>query len=196
MIKEVSSLVSFTLLFSCLLTPLAAAETGTQPAQGMQAEAVQQQDQEQNSGESEQQEPEDAPEEEGEEAAEEKADKPEAEKAEDAEDIEAPSLFKDLEELPAEEKKRIEALVDHGIFDGISEEAFGPDEKLNRAQFAKIAALVFKLEVDSTLRQSSFLDVLAEDPVHSYALPYIEALKEAGLDHRHGRGWQAVQPIR
>ncbi|AFH63225.2 S-layer homology domain-containing protein [Paenibacillus caseinilyticus] len=194
MIKEVSSLVSFTLLFSCLLTPLAAAETGTQPAQGMQAEAVQQQDQEQNSGESEQQEPEDAPEEEGEEAAEEKADKPEAEKAEDAEDIEAPSLFKDLEELPAEEKKRIEALVDHGIFDGISEEAFGPDEKLNRAQFAKIAALVFKLEVDSTLRQSSFLDVLAEDPVHSYALPYIEALKEAGLTTGTGADGKRYNP--
>ncbi|MCZ8519505.1 S-layer homology domain-containing protein [Paenibacillus caseinilyticus] len=185
MIKEVSSLVSFTLLFSCLLTPLAAAETGTQPVQGMQAEAAQQQEQAQKGGESGQQARENSPQE-GDKAAEEKADKPEAEQADGADKADAPEVktmspFKDLEGLPDEEKKRIEALVKHGIFDGISEEAFGPGEKLNRAQFAKIAALVFKLKVDSTLRQSSFLDVLAEDPVHSYALPYIEALKEAGL---------------
>ncbi|WP_426445608.1 S-layer homology domain-containing protein [Paenibacillus sp. S-38] len=183
MIKEVSSLVSFTLLFSCLLTPLAAAETGTQPV--LQAEAAQQQVQDQNKGENEQQKPEDTPEE-GEETAQEETgsqetEKPDGAEAEKAAEDDSPSPFKDLDGLPVEEKKHIEALVAHGIFDGISEEAFGPDEKVNRAQFAKIAALVFKLKVDTTLRQSSFLDVLAEDPVHSYALPYIEALKEAGL---------------
>ncbi|WP_159884916.1 S-layer homology domain-containing protein [Paenibacillus puerhi] len=89
--------------------------------------------------------------------------------------------FADLKDLSEEEKAAIDELLKQGIFEGISADTFGIDEKVNRAQFAKIAALIFSLEVDNTLKQSSFEDVSADDPAHSYALPYVEALKKAGL---------------
>lgn len=89
--------------------------------------------------------------------------------------------FTDLADLSDDEKHMLDALIEDGIFNGVSENTFGIDLEMNRAQFAKVAALIFGLEVDETLTVSSFTDVSADDPANGYALPYIEALKAAGL---------------
>ncbi|MGF7031742.1 hypothetical protein J2T17_002656 [Paenibacillus mucilaginosus] len=89
--------------------------------------------------------------------------------------------FKDLVGLPKDQKDKFNALLSEGVFNGLSEDTFGLDVQMNRAQFAKVASIIFKLPVDGTLTASSFKDVSADDPANAYALPYIEALKKAGL---------------
>ncbi|WP_426454717.1 S-layer homology domain-containing protein [Paenibacillus sp. S-38] len=91
------------------------------------------------------------------------------------------SDFKDVESLPQDVKGKLDALLHDGVFDGTTDDVFGVDALMNRAQFAKVAALIFSLPVDPSLSQSSFADVSADDPVNGYALPYIEALRTAGL---------------
>ncbi|XEC96133.1 S-layer homology domain-containing protein [Paenibacillus tarimensis] len=88
--------------------------------------------------------------------------------------------FTDLSGLTEEEKQIVDLLLEKGIFNGVTEDTFGLDQNMNRAQFAKVAALIFSLEVDDTLEESSFEDVLA-DSGYGYALPFIEALRDAGL---------------
>lgn len=88
--------------------------------------------------------------------------------------------FVDLKELPDEVKAKFDVLIESGIFNGISADRFGPDLNMNRAQMAKVAALAFELPVDLELNASSFSDVLP-DGANGFALPYIEALKAAGM---------------
>ena len=59
---------------------------------------------------------------------------------------------------------------------------------MNRAQFAKVAALIFNLKVDADVKTSSFKDVKADDAANGYALPYIEAVKKAGITEGYGEG--------
>lgn len=80
------------------------------------------------------------------------------------------SDFTDLKELDAATKAKYDALIESGIFDGMTGGMFGPNEKMDRAQFAKVAALIMGLEVDKDLKTSSFKDVAA-DSSGGYALP-------------------------
>jgi len=96
--------------------------------------------------------------------------------------------FSDLSNLDAATKAKFDAMISAGIFDGVSDGVFGLNDKMNRAQFAKVAALIFGLKVDTSLRTSSFSDVSADDPANGYALPYIEALKAANLTDGYGVG--------
>lgn len=89
--------------------------------------------------------------------------------------------FKDLMDLPQDIKNKFDALMQENVFDGISDQTFGLNEKMNRAQFAKVAAMIFALPIPTSVIQSSFADVHADDPANGYALPYIEALRAAGL---------------
>lgn len=96
--------------------------------------------------------------------------------------------FSDLNQLDAGTKAKFDAMISAGIFDGVGEGVFGLYDKMNRAQFAKVAALIFGLKVDTGLTVSSFSDVSAADPANGYALPYIEALKAANLTDGFGQG--------
>ncbi|MDG0810396.1 S-layer homology domain-containing protein [Cohnella rhizosphaerae] len=96
--------------------------------------------------------------------------------------------FTDLKDLDAATKAKFDALISAGIFDGVSGTKFGIADEMNRAQFAKVAALIFDLEVDKDVKTSSFKDVKADDPANGYALPYIEAVKAAGITDGYGEG--------
>ncbi|ANY65992.1 hypothetical protein BBD42_05600 [Paenibacillus sp. BIHB 4019] len=96
--------------------------------------------------------------------------------------------FTDLKDLDAATKAKFDALISAGVFDGVSEGTFGLKEEMNRAQFAKVAALVFDLKVDSGLKTSSFNDVGSDSASYGYALPYIEAIKKAGITDGVGQG--------
>ncbi|MBO2944548.1 chitobiase/beta-hexosaminidase C-terminal domain-containing protein [Paenibacillus sp. F411] len=89
--------------------------------------------------------------------------------------------FTDLKDLDAATKAKFDAMISAGVFEGVSESTFGLKEEMNRAQFAKVAALIFGLTVDKNVKTSSFSDVKADDPANGYALPYIEAIKAAGI---------------
>ncbi|UUZ80440.1 S-layer homology domain-containing protein [Paenibacillus sp. P26] len=91
------------------------------------------------------------------------------------------SSFKDLKDLDAATKAKYDEMIKAGIFDGVGDGVFGVKEKMNRAQFAKVAALIFQLKVDPSLKSSLFSDVKADDPANGYALPYIEAIYNAGI---------------
>ncbi|MNH93396.1 S-layer protein precursor [compost metagenome] len=96
--------------------------------------------------------------------------------------------FSDLKDLDAATKAKFDAMIQAGIFNGVSDTSFGLKEEMNRAQFAKVAALIFGLQVDQSLTTSSFSDVKADDPGNGYALPYIEAVKKAGITDGVGSG--------
>jgi len=96
--------------------------------------------------------------------------------------------FTDLQDLDAATKAKFDALISGGIFEGVSDSNFGVKENMNRAQFAKVAALIFGLKVDNDLKTSSFSDVKADDAANGYALPYIEALKKSGITDGVGAG--------
>ncbi len=108
--------------------------------------------------------------------------------AEDAATKKSSADFDDLKDLTAEQKVIFDELIGAGVFDGVGEKEFGLKDKMNRAQFAKVAALIFDLEVDQSKKSSSFSDVKSEDPANGYALPYIEALKAAGLTDGYAPG--------
>lgn len=96
--------------------------------------------------------------------------------------------FSDLKDLDAATKAKFDALISAGVFDGIAEDTFGLKDEMNRAQFAKVAAKIFELEVDTDLKTSSFSDVNADDAANGYALPYIEAVKTAGITDGFAEG--------
>ncbi|MEK5644972.1 hypothetical protein BK138_25445 [Paenibacillus rhizosphaerae] len=89
--------------------------------------------------------------------------------------------FTDLQGVDIATKAKLETLIQAGVFQGVSEDRFGLNDTLTRAQFAKVLALILNLKVDDSLTKSSFNDVVADDPGNGYALPYIEALKQAGI---------------
>ena len=96
--------------------------------------------------------------------------------------------FTDLKDLDAATKAKFDALISAGIYDGVSDGEFGLNDKMNRAQFAKVAALIFSLDVDASLKTSSFKDVSPDDAANGYALPYIEAIKAAGITDGYSPG--------
>ncbi|TBL72980.1 S-layer homology domain-containing protein [Paenibacillus thalictri] len=96
--------------------------------------------------------------------------------------------FSDLKDLDAATKAKFDALIAAGVFDGVGDGKFGVKDEMNRAQFAKVAALIFNLKVDTSLKTSSFSDVKSDDPANGYALPYIEAVKAAGITDGYGDG--------
>ncbi|WP_261303463.1 S-layer homology domain-containing protein [Paenibacillus andongensis] len=96
--------------------------------------------------------------------------------------------FTDLKDLDAATKAKFDALISAGIFDGVSDTTFGLKDEMNRAQFAKVAALITGIEVKKDLKTSSFSDVKSDDAANGYALPYIEALKAAGITDGYGEG--------
>lgn len=89
--------------------------------------------------------------------------------------------FKDLANVDPALKAKIGALVSKQVFEGVSSDTFGINQTMTRAQFAKVAALVFELKVDYSISKSSFVDVQAGDPQNGWAIPYIEAAKKAGM---------------
>ncbi|CAH1215936.1 hypothetical protein PAECIP111891_04341 [Paenibacillus allorhizoplanae] len=96
--------------------------------------------------------------------------------------------FTDLKDLDAATKAKFDAMISAEIFDGVSDTTFGLKEEMNRAQFAKVAALIMGLEVNKDLKTSSFTDVSVTDPANGYALPYIEALKTANVTDGYAEG--------
>ncbi|MCY9660482.1 S-layer homology domain-containing protein [Paenibacillus chondroitinus] len=96
--------------------------------------------------------------------------------------------FTDLKDLDAATKAKFDAMISAGIFDGVSETTFGLKDEMNRAQFAKVAALIMGLDVNKDLKTSSFTDVSVDDAANGYALPYIEALKTAGVTDGYAEG--------
>ncbi|MCZ8515492.1 S-layer homology domain-containing protein [Paenibacillus filicis] len=98
------------------------------------------------------------------------------------------SSFSDLKDLDAATKAKFDEMIKASIFDGVKDGIFGVKDKMNRAQFAKVAALVFQLKVDTSVKTSTFSDVKADDPANGYALPYIEALVKAGITDGYAPG--------
>ncbi|MFC5451403.1 S-layer homology domain-containing protein [Paenibacillus aestuarii] len=96
--------------------------------------------------------------------------------------------FTDLKGLDAATQAKFDAMISAGIFDGVSDTTFGLKDEMNRAQFAKVAALIMGLDINKDLTTSSFEDVKADDPANGYALPYIEALKTAGVTDGYADG--------
>ncbi|MFH5184324.1 S-layer homology domain-containing protein [Paenibacillus sp. TAB 01] len=91
------------------------------------------------------------------------------------------SDYKDLTSVDAALQAKIDTLLSKGIFEGVSDDTFGIDQQMTRAQFAKVAALVFGLKVDMNVSASSFTDVRTDDAANGWAVPYIEAARAAGL---------------
>lgn len=98
------------------------------------------------------------------------------------------SAFSDLKDLDPAMKAKYDDMIKAGIFSGLSDTEFGMKQKTTRAQFAKVAALIFQLKVDGSLKTSSFSDVKADDPANGYALPYIEAIYKAGISEGYESG--------
>ncbi|WP_214626060.1 S-layer homology domain-containing protein [Paenibacillus agaridevorans] len=96
--------------------------------------------------------------------------------------------FTDLKDLDAATKAKFDALISAGIFEGVGDGTFGLKDEMNRAQFAKVAALIYGLDVNKDAKTSSFSDVKSDDPANGYALPYIEAIKKAGITDGMGDG--------
>jgi hypothetical protein len=89
--------------------------------------------------------------------------------------------FKDLANVDAALKAKIDALLSKGVFNGVSDDSFGIDENMTRAQFAKVLSLIYGVNVDNSITQSSFSDVGSGPNTNGWAIPYIEAAKKAGL---------------
>ncbi|MBE1441974.1 S-layer homology domain-containing protein [Paenibacillus sp. OAS669] len=85
--------------------------------------------------------------------------------------------FNDLKNLPQDQKSKFDELIRAGVFSGLTDNTFGLDSKMDRAQFAKVAAIIFSLPMDKTLTTPSFTDVGTDH----WAFTYVEALKKAGL---------------
>ncbi|WP_028548338.1 S-layer homology domain-containing protein [Paenibacillus sp. UNC451MF] len=85
--------------------------------------------------------------------------------------------FKDLKDLPQDLKTKFDELIRGGVFSGVTDDTFGLESKMDRAQFAKVAAIIFSLPMDKTLTTPSFTDVSMDH----WSFSYVEALKKAGL---------------
>lgn len=89
--------------------------------------------------------------------------------------------FKDLQNADPALKAKVDAMLAANIFEGVSSDTFGIDQNMTRAQFAKVAVLLYKLPLDTSVTASGFSDVRAEDPANGWAIPYVEAARKAGL---------------
>ncbi|TDF93041.1 S-layer homology domain-containing protein [Paenibacillus piri] len=89
--------------------------------------------------------------------------------------------FKDLKDVDAKTKELVDKWLSKGIMHSVSEDCFGLEETISRAEFAKILAIAVRLKVDTSIKTSRFKDVSINDTVYGYALPYIEVLRKAGV---------------
>lgn len=89
--------------------------------------------------------------------------------------------FTDLSGIDASLKAKIDAMIANDIFEGVSDSTFGLTQNMTRAQFAKVATLIYDIPVDLTVKASSFTDVHVDDTANGWAIPFIEAAKKAGL---------------
>ncbi|TCB58426.1 filamentous hemagglutinin N-terminal domain-containing protein [Acinetobacter terrae] len=88
----------------------------------------------------------------------------------------------DLKDLDAATKAKFDALIAAGVFEGSGGNSLGSNDVMNRAQFAKVAALILGLADNNSSNTSGFQDV----PTDRYEQPYIEAIKKAGLIDGNG----------
>ncbi|UQZ81796.1 Cellulosome-anchoring protein precursor [Paenibacillus konkukensis] len=98
--------------------------------------------------------------------------------------------FKDLKDQPQELKDKLDELIREGVFSGLTDDTFGLDAQMDRAQFAKVATIIFALPMDKTLTKSSFNDVSSDH----WALTYVEALKKAGLTNGYDAEGKTYNP--
>ncbi|OPH57749.1 hypothetical protein BC351_04360 [Paenibacillus ferrarius] len=89
--------------------------------------------------------------------------------------------FTDLKDMDVKTKLKIDKWLSAGLIQGVSENWFGLNETITRAEFAKIVALSIGVEIDPEVKTSSYKDVKADDLIYGYSLPYIEALRQAGV---------------
>ncbi|MBD0378510.1 S-layer homology domain-containing protein [Paenibacillus sedimenti] len=87
--------------------------------------------------------------------------------------------FKDLANVDADLKAKIDALLAQGYMDGKGEN-FDASGSMTRAEAAKLVAKVFKLTIDEKAT-SSFTDVDGTDESINWAIPFIEAAKAKGI---------------
>ncbi len=102
---------------------------------------------------------------------------------------ELPVLFKDIEKSWA--KKYIEALASKGLIKGLSNEEFGPDKTLTRAQFT--AMIVRALDLPLAEYEGTFTDVTENS--FGWAVLQIEAAKRAGIVAGYEEGFKPAQKI-
>lgn len=95
--------------------------------------------------------------------------------------------FADLQDVDAATKAKLDALISAGVFNGVSDDTFGLDQPLTRAQLAKVITLTMGLDADSQVAASSFTDVDGDEGDH-WALGYIEAVRNAGIMEGMGDG--------
>jgi hypothetical protein len=98
--------------------------------------------------------------------------------------------FKDLKDLPKDLKDKLDVLIAEGVFSGVTEDSFDLVSPMDRAQFAKVASIIFALSIDKTLTTSSFTDVGS----NHWALQYVEALKKAGLTNGYDAEGKMYNP--
>ncbi|WP_079913164.1 S-layer homology domain-containing protein [Paenibacillus sp. 32352] len=89
--------------------------------------------------------------------------------------------FHDLDKADAKTRMTVDSWLDKGLIDGAAKDRFGLTDPISRAEFAKFVALSLSLKVDKSLSVSRYTDVRADDPLYGDMLPYIEALREAGV---------------
>ncbi|MEC0229991.1 S-layer homology domain-containing protein [Paenibacillus alba] len=89
--------------------------------------------------------------------------------------------FTDLKDMDVKTKLKVDKWLSAGLIQGVSENRFGLNETITRAEFAKIVALSIGVEIDPEVKTSSFNDVKTEDLIYGYSLPFIEALRQAGV---------------
>lgn len=77
----------------------------------------------------------------------------------------------------------VTALKELGIINGVSADSFAPDNKVTRAEFTKMVAVLFGLEASST--ESKFVDCGADDWFTPYVLAAAEAGYVNGVDDTH-----------
>ncbi len=98
--------------------------------------------------------------------------------------------FKDLKTLPQETKAKFDELIRGGVFSGVSEDTFGLDSKMDRAQFAKVASIIFSLTTNKALTNPSFTDLGTDH----WSFTYVEALKKAGLTNGYDSEGKTYNP--
>lgn len=89
--------------------------------------------------------------------------------------------FKDLANIDAGLAAKIDIMLAKGYMDGTSSDTFDITGNMTRAEAAKLVCKVFNIKVDDSVATSSFSDVPSDDSSISWAIPYIEAAKKAGL---------------
>ena len=87
--------------------------------------------------------------------------------------------FKDLANITADLKVKIDALLAQGYMDGKGEN-FDVTGSMTRAEAAKLVAKIFNLTINEKA-VSSFTDVDGTDESISWAIPFIEAAKAKGI---------------